>query len=317
MWRLSTGWRMSVSSLSLRSRSRNPRKFSFSNIFSLVLHYVVLHALPALDALVLDVEEIEHAPHRVVHQVVDGLGAAVERRHRREDDPAHLGDGLHVADVREVERRLARDEHQPPPLLQDDVGGAADQIVGEPVGHRGERLHRARRDYHAGGDERAARDRCADVAHVVHHVGELGDVLARELVLLPGVEHARVGDDEERLPAAHRAQPFQDAQAVDRPGGPGHRHDETPRGLAGRLLHACSASFFQRNRWFSSGRRMPISIAAIMTTSVMVYANTWSVWTRSAACRSRYPTPLEEPSVSATSETRQPKPKASRAPEKK
>ena len=69
--------------------------------------------------------------------------------------------------------------------------------------------------------------------------------------------------------------------------------------------------------WFSSGFNTPISSAAIIAIMVIVHANTWSVWIRSAAWRSRYPTPLEAPSVSATRLTRQPKPKASRAPEKK
>src|SRR4030095_2678951 len=54
-----------------------------------------------------------------------------------------------------------------------------------------------------------------------------------------------------------------------------------------------------------------------MMTKVKVQANTWSVLIKSAAWRKRYPTPLEEPIVSATSETRQPKPNARRAPEKK
>lgn len=38
-----------------------------------------------------------------------------------------------------------------------------------------------------------------------------------------------------------------------------------------------SASFFQRNRWFSNGFNNPISIVAIRITSVNVQANTWSV----------------------------------------
>src|SRR5215510_9757270 len=106
MCRMSTGCLMSTSSFSARRRSRKPRKSSFSYMFgrsSIILHYIVLHALPAADVLVLDVEEVEHAADRVVHQVVDGLGLAVERRHRREDHAAHLGDGRHVADVREVQ----------------------------------------------------------------------------------------------------------------------------------------------------------------------------------------------------------------------
>src|SRR5688572_5433581 len=106
---MSTGCRMSVSSFSLRNRSRKPRKSSFS--YMSVLYGVVFHALPAADVL-MHGAEVEHAPDGMVYQVVDGLGAAVERGHRREDHAAHLGDGRHVADVREVERGLAGDQHE-------------------------------------------------------------------------------------------------------------------------------------------------------------------------------------------------------------
>src|SRR5689334_19105928 len=115
------------------------------------------------------------------------------------------------------------------------------------------------------------------------HVRELGQVLARKLVVVPGVERAGVGHDQVRFPTADRAQCLEYAHAVDRAGRAGHGDDQALPALAGNRLHAFSTSFFQRNRWFSSGRRMPNSIAAIITTSVMVQANTWSVCTRSAA----------------------------------
>ena len=47
---------------------------------------------------------------------------------------------------------------------------------------------------------------------------------------------------------------------------------------------------------------MPISMVAIVITKVKVQANTWSVLIKSAACRRRYPTPLEEPIVSVSTE---------------
>src|SRR3954469_14481338 len=105
---MSTGWRMSTSSFASRSRSRKPRKFSF---MTLPFVQFCLHPLPALDRFVLDAEEIEHAADGVVDEPVDRARTAIESGHGREDHAAHFGDCDHVAQVSEVERRLARDQH--------------------------------------------------------------------------------------------------------------------------------------------------------------------------------------------------------------
>ena len=44
---------------------------------------------------------------------------------------AHLGDGRHVAQMGQVERRLAHHQQQPAPLLQRHVGGPRQQVVAE------------------------------------------------------------------------------------------------------------------------------------------------------------------------------------------
>src|SRR5688572_20883816 len=97
---------MSVSSFAARSRSRNPRKSSFSymrcppTLSCSILHDVVLHALPPADSLVFYIEQIEHPPDGVVDEIIDGLCPAVEGRNRRKYHAAHFRDGGHVADVR-------------------------------------------------------------------------------------------------------------------------------------------------------------------------------------------------------------------------
>ena len=106
-------------------------------------------------------------------------GLLVERRHRREHDPAHLREGQHLAEVPDVQRRLAHEGEERPALLERHVPGPGDQGVGVAARERGERLDRAGRDDHAGRAERAAGDRGADVAVVVDEVGQRLDLRAR------------------------------------------------------------------------------------------------------------------------------------------
>jgi glyoxylase-like metal-dependent hydrolase (beta-lactamase superfamily II) len=96
----------------------------------------------------LDPEQVERPGDRVLHDVVDGLGLGVEGRDRRRDDAPHLGAGHHVAEVAQVERGLAHEEHEAAALLQDHVGGAGEQVVGVAGGDRGQRAHRAGGDQH-------------------------------------------------------------------------------------------------------------------------------------------------------------------------
>jgi hypothetical protein len=70
----------------------------------------------------------------------------------------------HVAQVGQVEGRLAHHQHQAAALLERDVGGAGQQVVAETVRHGRQRLHRAGRHHHGRGVEAAAGDAGADVA---------------------------------------------------------------------------------------------------------------------------------------------------------
>ena len=77
-----------------------------------------------------------------------GLRASVEAGRRRQDHGADARELQHVLEMHRGERRFARHEHQRAALLQHHVGGALDQVVGEPVRDRAERAHRARADRH-------------------------------------------------------------------------------------------------------------------------------------------------------------------------
>ena len=153
-----------------------------------------------------DAEQVEHAAHAVRDEIVDRLRPDIERGHRREDDAAHLRDRHHVAQVREVERRLAHQQHQAPALLQRDIGRARNEVVGMRVRRRRQRLHRAGRDHHPLGEEGAACDRRGDVARVVGDAGEPFHVLALHAQLVPAVERARLRQHQMAFPAARGAQ---------------------------------------------------------------------------------------------------------------
>ena len=78
--------------------------------------------LPALDHAGVDVEQVEHAPDRMIDDVVERLRPVVERRHDRADHRPHLRQLRHRPQMAGVQRRLANAEHQPAALLQHHVG---------------------------------------------------------------------------------------------------------------------------------------------------------------------------------------------------
>jgi hypothetical protein len=172
------------------------------------------------------VEQVEQAPDGMVDEFVERAGPGVEGRHRREDDAAHLGHGRHVAQVREVERGFAGDQHQAAALLEHHVGRARDQVVRQAVGDTGQGFHRAGRHHHAGTAERAAGDGRADVPDVVDDVGERLDVAAAQVELLLGRHDARRRHHEVRFAGLGGAQRLQQAHAVDGAAGPGDGHDQ-------------------------------------------------------------------------------------------
>ena len=122
-----------------------------------------------------------------------------------------------------------------PPFLQGDVARARDQRVGVAGGEGGDGLHAAGGHDHALGAERAAGHRGADVAVVVHDVGEGLDVLDREVRLLGEGALGGGAQDEVQLEGGALAQLLEQAHAVDRARRPGDR-DTRRRGGASVVL---------------------------------------------------------------------------------
>ena len=135
---------------------------------------------------------------------------------------------LEDEEVRQVERRLAHHEQQAPALLQGDVGGAGEQVVGETVGDGGQRLHRAGGHDHGRGVEAAAGQAGAHVARGMGLVGQGLEPAPVQTQFMMGVEHTRGRDDEVRL-YTQRAGARQQLHAVDRTGGAGDADDQALR----------------------------------------------------------------------------------------
>ena len=134
-------------------------------------------ALPARHRLARLQPEPRHHPRGdFAHDVIDRLRLGIEMRHGRRDDGAHPREREHRLEVALVQRRLARDQHQPPPLLQHHVGRAREKVIAEAVGNRGQRAHGARHHGHRVRAEGAAGDRRAKL---VCFVGEGGGLAHR------------------------------------------------------------------------------------------------------------------------------------------
>ena len=67
---------------------------------------------------------IEHTCERVIDHFFEALRPLIKRRQWRENDAAHQCDDLHVANVREVQWRFARQQDKSAALFQTNVGGA-------------------------------------------------------------------------------------------------------------------------------------------------------------------------------------------------
>src|SRR5262245_33072656 len=78
--------------------------------------------LPLADQRLRQLQTVEHASDRVVDHVIEILGTVVERRHRRQDHGADLGQRGQYPKVAEVQRALAHHQDERPPFLQGHVG---------------------------------------------------------------------------------------------------------------------------------------------------------------------------------------------------
>jgi len=190
-----------------------------------------------------DAEVVEHARDDEVDEVVDARRASVEAGHRRQDRRAGAGELQHVLEVDRGERRLARDQHERPPLLERDVGRALDQVVGEPVRDRAERSHRARAYGHRVGGRGSGGDRRHPVvAAVDRELPRLRSValgepalglprLRREdqvaLLFRDDLRGRRIDEADRR---SRREQAFEQPQAVGHARGAGQGERDGARG---------------------------------------------------------------------------------------
>lgn len=210
--------------------------------------------IPARCQAMRDGKQVQHPAYGVVDHLFYGLWPVIKAGQGREDDAAHFGHGGHVAQVRQVERGFAHHQHQAAALFQGDIGGAADQVVGQPVRYGGQRLHGAGGDDHAVGLEGAAGDAGADVAHVMHHVRQRFHVLALEVHFLVQVEYAGFRDQQMGLAAGNGAQGLQQAHAVYHAGRSGNGDDQALVGAHGeggsltRTSAALAVRRFQTSR---------------------------------------------------------------------
>src|SRR5579872_5706960 len=72
---------------------------------------------PATGRIVLDVEQVEHTPQRVIDHLLQTRGPCIKRGDRRIDDRADLGDRSHRTQMAKVERSFPNDQDEATPFL--------------------------------------------------------------------------------------------------------------------------------------------------------------------------------------------------------
>ena len=177
----------------------------------------------------IETKQIEHATEAVVDHLRQVLRAGIEGGHRRGDDPAHLGDGGHVAQVRQGQRGFPGHQHQGPALLEGDVGGAADQARRGAAGNFPEGAHRTGRDHHAQATERTAGDARRHVIAAVVVAGQGGDLGQFVVGLVGHGQQCRAADHQVAFDAQFGEQ-LQQAHPIDKARGAADAHHQALRG---------------------------------------------------------------------------------------
>jgi len=144
---------------------------------------------------------LEDAGYVVAGDVVDGLWMVVEGRDYGEDGRAGFGCGGHIADVNEVERGLSDAQDERAALLEADVGGPLDEVLGETVGDAAEGSHGAGQNDHAVGGIGAAGDVGANV--LMGELHDFGGRCAEELLdeTVGAIQAGLFGEDAQRAGA--------------------------------------------------------------------------------------------------------------------
>ena len=139
----------------------------------------------------------------------------------------------------EMQRRLAHHQNQTPPLLQAHIGGAREQRrrnAGRDLGHR---ANGARRNDHAGGAERSARDGRAEIGRRMRHARKRLDVLRAQLGFV-AERHLAAPAEHEVGFHLKRAQGLEQAHAIGDARGSADADDEPHRCGQGRHSMALS-----------------------------------------------------------------------------
>ena len=105
--------------------------------------------------------------------VVDGLWCVVGAQHRGQDAGPDLGGAGEVAQVAQVQGRLARHEHQRTRLLQGDIRRPGDQVVRDRVRDPRHGVHAARDHHHPHRQERTTGHRRGQILRSMHHIRQL------------------------------------------------------------------------------------------------------------------------------------------------
>ena len=120
--------------------------------------FVCPSTFPGKEKLMLDVQHIANAPSDKIPQVIKGLRFLVKGGHRRQNNRSSLRGRRHIAQLDQVERRLAHDQYQWPLLLQTDISSSLNQTCSRTPGDTRQRFDRARHHCHSVDRYRTAGD---------------------------------------------------------------------------------------------------------------------------------------------------------------
>ena len=183
--------------------------------------------VPTMEELHIDVELIENPRDGLIDDVIQSLGAMIERRHRRENNRAHARERGHRFQMAEMQRRLAYDQHELFSFFQYHVGGAHQQVAAERMGDGAHGFHRTRHNHHPFGAKRSARNARADVADVMNDVGHRFHVFHGKRRLHLDRHPAGFAHDEVRFDVVDLGEDLQHAHAVDRAGRSRDANDQS------------------------------------------------------------------------------------------
>ena len=83
-----------------------------------------------MEQLMLHAQVIANSPDDEIHRVLQRPGSGVERGHAGKNHRAGFGAGSEITKLNGAEGRFARHHHEPTALLEMDVSGPMNQVLG-------------------------------------------------------------------------------------------------------------------------------------------------------------------------------------------